>query len=69
MQDESLAHQAYQEVNDDHLTKGNIREVPGDEPKPLSERFLPQFPVVVQTSPQLKFGLHLMAQLSKLEGV
>ena len=46
MQDESLAHQAYQAMNDDYLTKGYTRQVSEDELKPLSEWFLPQFPVV-----------------------
>ena len=45
MQDEKLA-QAYQSVVDDNLSKGYIREVPEDEPKPSSEWFLPHFPVV-----------------------
>ena len=45
MQDEKLA-QAYQSVVDDYLSKGYIREVPEDEPKPPSEWFLPHFPVV-----------------------
>ena len=45
MRDEKLP-QAYQSVVDDYLSKGYIREVPEDEPKPLSEWFLPHFPVV-----------------------
>ena len=44
-QDESLA-QAYQSVIDDYESKGYIREVPQEEPKPSSEWFLPHFPVV-----------------------
>ena len=44
-QDESLA-QAYQSVIDDYKSKGYIREVPEEEPKPSSEWFLPHFPVV-----------------------
>ena len=36
MKDEKLA-QAYQSVVDDGLSKGYIREVPADEPKPPSE--------------------------------
>ena len=45
MRDEKLA-QAYQSMVDDYLSKGYIREVPEDEPKPPSEWFLPHFPVV-----------------------
>ena len=45
MQDEKLA-QAYQSVVDDYLSIGSIREVPEDEPKPLSEWLLLHFPVV-----------------------
>ena len=45
MQDEKLA-QVCQSVVDDYLSKGYIQEVPEDEPKPLSEWFLPHFPVV-----------------------
>ena len=45
MHDKKLA-QAYQPVVEDYLSKGYIREVPVDEPKPPSEWFLPQFPVV-----------------------
>ena len=44
-QDESLA-QAYQSVIDDYKSKGYIRKVPEEEPKPSSEWFLPHFPVV-----------------------
>ena len=44
-QDESLA-QAYQSVIDDYKSKGYIRKVPEEEPKPSSEWFLPYFPVV-----------------------
>ena len=44
-QDESLA-QAYQSVIDDYKSKGYIRKVPQEEPKPSSEWFLPHFPVV-----------------------
>ena len=43
MQDEKLS-RAYQSVIDDYLSKGYIREVPEDEPKPPSEWFLPHFP-------------------------
>ena len=45
MKDEKLA-QAYQSVVADYLSKGFIREVPPDEPKPPSEWYLPPFPVV-----------------------
>ena len=45
MHDEKLA-QAYQPVVEDYLSKGSIREVPEDEPKPPSEWFLLHFPVV-----------------------
>ena len=45
IQDGKLA-QAYQSVVEDYLSKGSIREVPVDEPKPPSEWFLPHFPVV-----------------------
>ena len=45
MQDEKLA-QTYQSVVDDYSSKGYIREVPEDEPKPPSEWFLPHFPVI-----------------------
>ena len=45
MKDEKLA-QAYQSVVDDYLSKGFIREVPPDEPKPPSEWYLPPLPVV-----------------------
>ena len=45
MKDEKLA-QAYQSMVDDYLSKGYIREVPEDEPKPPSECFLLHFPVV-----------------------
>ena len=44
-QDESLA-QAYQLVIDDYKSKGYIREVLEEEPKPSSEWFLLHFPVV-----------------------
>ena len=44
-QDESLE-QAYQSVIDDYKSKGYIREVPEEEPKPSSEWFLPHFLVV-----------------------
>ena len=45
MHDKKLA-QAYQPVVEEYLSKGYIREVPVDEPKPPSEWFLPHFPVV-----------------------
>ena len=45
MNDKKLA-KAYQPVVEDYLSKGYIREVPVDEPKPPSEWFLPHFPVV-----------------------
>ena len=45
MQDDKQA-QDYQSVVDDYLSKGYIREVPEDEPKPPSEWFLSHFPVV-----------------------
>ena len=45
MHDEKLE-QAYQPVVEDYLSKGYIREVPVDEPKPPSEWFPPHFPVV-----------------------
>ena len=45
MQDEKLA-QAYQSVVDDYLSKGYIWEVPEEELKPPSERFLLHFPMV-----------------------
>ena len=61
MQDEKLT---YQSVVDDYLSKGYIREVPEDEPKPPSEWFLPHFPVVDQRRPQPKFGLFSTARLS-----
>ena len=38
--------QAYQSAVDDYLSKGYIREVPEDEPKPPSEWFLLLFPMV-----------------------
>ena len=44
MNDKKLA-KAYQPVVEDYLSKGYIREVPVDEPKPPSEWFLPHFPV------------------------
>ena len=44
-QDESLA-QVYQSVIDDYKSKGYIRKVLEEEPKPSSEWFLPHFPVV-----------------------
>ena len=45
MHNESLA-QAYQSVIGDYLSKGYIREVPEEEPKPSSEWVLPHFPVI-----------------------
>ena len=42
--DESLA-QAYQSVIDDYKSKGYVREVPEEEPKPSEEWFLPHFPM------------------------
>ena len=44
-QGESLS-QAYQSVIDDYESKGYIREVPEEKPKPSSEWFLPHFSVV-----------------------
>ena len=64
MQDEKLA-QAYQPVVEDYLSKGHIREVPEDEPKPLSEWFLPHFPVVRTEKATTKVRVFLTAQLSK----
>ena len=68
IQDEKLA-QAYQPVVEDYLSKGHIREVPEDEPKPLSEWFLPHFPVVRTEKATTKVRVFLTAQLSKTERV
>ena len=63
MQDEKLAQV------DDYLSKGSIRDIPEDKPKPPSEWFLLHLPVVRPEKAITKVRVVSMAQLSKTEKV